>query len=555
MLSMSILQAAPRRQALVLVLALLFAGSQAWAWRSSLYPEDWTPDFSDAQGRFLHDFSYAGYRQGDEPIPENPPGSTIDVTAAPYNADNAGLDDATAAIQAAIDDAGAAGGGIVYLPAGTYRLMPGAEDYALRIWDSGVVLRGAGPGQTFLFNDQTYMRQKSVILVRPSSGNWHSALSGTETAITTDLTSPTQTIPVDDTAGFSIGDLAVVRTDCTDEFIAEHGMTGDWTTGLKGITFYRRITAVDASVKNLEIDSPTRHYLKTRDNARVYKVKPPLEEVGIEHLSIGMRENLTPGRGDNDYNTPGTGAYDMHGSHAIQFYHVSDSWIQDVNTYRPAVNTNNWHTLSNIILLNHCRNVSVAECVVERPEYEGGGGNGYGYILRGNDCLIIDSVANHTRHNYDFKSMWSSGNVIFRSGAFNGRLASDFHMHLSPANLFDSVTVDEDFLEAKYRPYGTIIHGHTTTESVFWNTYGQGSKSKAVVSRQWGWGYVIGTSGPVSAVELGTADNTAPEDFLEGEGQGDTLEPQSLYLDQFAARQAREPSGVERWELYSEASW
>src|SRR5690348_15837769 len=41
------------------------------AWRSALSPEDWTPAFTDAEGRFLHDFSYAGYRAGDE-LPEPP---------------------------------------------------------------------------------------------------------------------------------------------------------------------------------------------------------------------------------------------------------------------------------------------------------------------------------------------------------------------------------------------------------------------------------------------------------------------------------------------------
>ncbi len=53
----------------------------------------------------------------------------------------------TAAIQRAIDAIGAAGGGVVYLPAGTYRIKPaGGSDCALRMSRSGVVLRGAGPG-------------------------------------------------------------------------------------------------------------------------------------------------------------------------------------------------------------------------------------------------------------------------------------------------------------------------------------------------------------------------------------------------------------------------
>ncbi|OBZ14943.1 hypothetical protein A8L34_13765 [Bacillus sp. FJAT-27264] len=38
-------------------------------WRSSLYPENWTPGYTDAQGRFLQDFSYAGYWRGEKTIP------------------------------------------------------------------------------------------------------------------------------------------------------------------------------------------------------------------------------------------------------------------------------------------------------------------------------------------------------------------------------------------------------------------------------------------------------------------------------------------------------
>jgi len=523
-------------------------------WRSSLYPDDWTAGYKDSQGRFLHDFSYAGYHSGEAEIPQPPPGPVVDVTHRPYNADNTGTSDATSAIQRVIDYIGSIGGGIVYLPAGTYRLRPSAEsNYALRISHSGVVLRGDGAGKTFLLNDEAYMRSKSVILVRPASGGWHSPLSGTEVDITRDVEHPTHTIPVADTTKFRLGQWVVLRTDCTNEFIDEHRMTGLWNSGLRGITFYRRITGIDPHSSSISVDIPTRYYLKTRDRARVYKVGPHLEEVGIEHLSIGMRENLKAGLADNDYDTPGTAAYEVHNSHFIQFDHVTNGWIQDIHTYRPRSNTHDWHTLSNIILLNQSRNVTIRNCVIARPQYEGGGGNGYGYTLRGSDCLLIDCSADHTRHNYDFKSMWTSGNVIFRCQSHDGRLASDFHMHLSPANLFDSMVVDGDCLEASYRPYGTTLHGHTTTESVFWNTYGtERCRSRLIVSRQWKWGYVIGTSGTVSNVERGTQNNTAPEDFLEGEGKGLGLMPQSLYLDQLSRRlqsgrtKASNPSPADR---------
>ncbi|HEO71277.1 MAG TPA: hypothetical protein ENN80_08440, partial [Candidatus Hydrogenedentes bacterium] len=54
--------------------------TSAEVWRSQLFPETWTPGYEDAEGRFLHDFSYAGYHNGEEPLPETPPGEVFDVT-------------------------------------------------------------------------------------------------------------------------------------------------------------------------------------------------------------------------------------------------------------------------------------------------------------------------------------------------------------------------------------------------------------------------------------------------------------------------------------------
>jgi hypothetical protein len=88
--------------------------------------------------------------RGERPLPDTPGPMTVDATAAPYLADNTGAQDATRAIQRALDAVGSAGGGTVYLPAGTYLVRPqGEDDFALRIAYDGVLLKGAGVGQTF----------------------------------------------------------------------------------------------------------------------------------------------------------------------------------------------------------------------------------------------------------------------------------------------------------------------------------------------------------------------------------------------------------------------
>src|SRR3989344_5604171 len=126
-------------------------------WRSAMFPENWVPVdeqviegvnvFYDPLGaldennmplseddpryhpyRFLHDFSYAGYHYSNEPIPPlnnndwTDSADIYDATKSPYNCIADGQYDCTTAIQNAINDAGNAGGGIVYLPQGEYRI-------------------------------------------------------------------------------------------------------------------------------------------------------------------------------------------------------------------------------------------------------------------------------------------------------------------------------------------------------------------------------------------------------------------------------------------------
>jgi hypothetical protein len=242
----------------------------------------------------------AGYHKGEASIPTDPPGDVYDVTASPYRADKTGVHDATLAIQAAIHAAGDAGGGIVYLPAGTYKVQPqGTNNYALLIDKSNVVLRGAGKGRTFIYNDEPNMRLKSVIHVRPSGGEvtWTTGGESNVVSVTSNKYETHRQLPVASLSGFNKGDWIVVRTDATKEWIQAHHMDHAvqygkwWTEDLKGVTFYRQITKVDATKQALNIDIPLRYWMQTRDNFRVYKIPPHVQEVGLEGFSIGMRQN------------------------------------------------------------------------------------------------------------------------------------------------------------------------------------------------------------------------------------------------------------------------
>ncbi|MGB0372303.1 MAG: discoidin domain-containing protein [Opitutales bacterium] len=518
------------------------------AWRSELYPADWqAPDVTQSfeTEKLIQDFSTVGYRNGEE-IPEIT-GPVYDITQAPYNADNTGSSDATAAIQQAIDDAEIAGGGVVYLPAGTYRVQPqGDSDYSLKIDQSGVVLRGAGVDQTFIYNTSAEMRKKSVVRIEGSSeaSMYYDTDNSApiSVSITQDLMGPTSVIPVSDTSEFNIGDSVVVRADVTDDWVTEHDET-DWIgfgQQLKGFAYGRIITDIDHANSTLTLNSPTRYYLKTRDNARVFKQpQDPINECGIEDLSMGMKESALTGWEESDYQIEDTGAYDAHAAYLITITRAINCWVRRVESYQPADNTLTVHTLSGGIELEDSRDLTLSDLHFKHPQYRGGGGNGYMFRIQTNECLIKGSSATSARHGFVFALMISSGNVIHNSTEIGEGNNSDHHMHFSHSNLVDTCTGDNTFFEARYRPFGSEPnHNLTSAHSIFWNLEGLNGrrKQKIVWTEQSRYGYAIGTRGKRTTVDVGDNPKTLPLDHVEGEGLGDTLEPFSLYLDQVERR-------------------
>ncbi len=128
-----------KQLSLLLCLAVSAAADESALWRQ----------FRDATDRapstVLPDFSYAGYRHGEEAIPDvqGPLFNVRDFGAVP---DDAGSDEE--AIRGAIAAAEAAGGGVVCFPGGTYLLWTDRlRIRPLTVGRSGIVLRGAGSSE------------------------------------------------------------------------------------------------------------------------------------------------------------------------------------------------------------------------------------------------------------------------------------------------------------------------------------------------------------------------------------------------------------------------
>ena len=541
-------------------LATAAAASTAVAesWRSELYPHDWTPPALDSrfyQDRLIQDFSHAGYHRGDRPLPDVE-GPVADVTTGRFDADPTGRRDSTDAIQAAIDAVQRAGGGVVRLPPGTFRVRPPeGRPAALEISASHVVLRGAGVDRTFIVNTSHDMRGRSVIRVSGPGEAGFTGSNRTLQRITMDLPGPTQVVPVADSRSFRPGDLVVVRSEATEAWLQEHEPR--WVPHARrfaGLSYPRRVLAIDRDRHHLLLDAPTRYALWQRDSARVERLgAEPLAEVGLEDFSIGNLEHPdhdASGWVEAAFGNSSAAAYQTHGSALIRLERVWNSWVRRVESFRPEDNTLDTHFLSNGLIISHCRGLTIKEVVMRNSLYGGAGGNGYHYRFTNSaDNLVIRCVSDRNRHGFVFSSMGTSGNVIHdcldreTRRAVLGRPSgsgSDHHMHFSHSNLVDQCVADNSFFASIYRPHGSHPqHLVTAAHSVFWNIESRGNQHGDVVKTQQArYGYVIGTSGPRPGVATGSRrPNTDPIDHVEGRGRGADLQPQSLYLDQLAARQ------------------
>ncbi|MBK7862849.1 MAG: hypothetical protein IPJ65_30425 [Archangiaceae bacterium] len=528
-----------------------------------MYPTNWLPPENpasviDAQGRFLGDFSWAGYHNGEV----RPPYGTRPVVATVSASLGNGTTDATAAIQAAINTAcSTAGGGAVQLPAGTYRvLLPAATAAAaLLINCSNVVLRGAGRAQTFIYFDDAARVQGKAVIRLAGTGSAVDSASTTTRALSADLTRATRALPMVSTAGLTVGNLIAIHSDVTPAYRLEHrmdaAMTGEvdyWPSpGDNGLIYLRRIVALTAT--SITLDEPTRLPMKVRDGARVYTRPTFISESGIEDLAIGMRESTAPGGrdADDDYGIDGTMGFEVHASNAVLVDSAMDVWLYRVDTYKPPANALA-HVLSNAFTVARgASRVTVEDCDLGPPGYRGGGGNGYLFQISGQDVLLVDIRGEGGRHNFLVTDSTASGDVFLRATTVSPRLTNDSHRFLSHQNLFDQTVQIASWWSAVNRRNTSGGAGFTATQSVFWRTHTQSlhpsSQQCAIETAQFDWGYVIGTSGAgkvcLSSVTNGywnAGDQGAPADYVEGADAGTTLVPTSLYLDQRARRCARD---------------
>jgi hypothetical protein len=327
------------------------ADGQRWhrLWREYLATPDTHPRIPNV--------SYAGYHRGEDRLPR--PRVRLSVTG--FGAVGDGRTDCTAAFNAAVEAAGRAGGGAVYVPPGEYLLTN-----IVWVHQSNVVLRGAGRGRTTLVFDQPL-----ATAYRPSArGEWSWSgglvwfiprevregleernFQGNEGWIDNrhlaDVTAPVRRgarrIPVSDPGAFRAGEDVLLLADNTvDNSLLAH-LSGEvpgtaaypWATAARRLrpeltdwvlaenfASYRfpvRVRKVDRDA--VVLAQPLKIDLRPGWAPRFATLGPVVRESGIEDLTIRMREiaqvahHLDPG-----FNGP-------------HFQAALNCWVRDVDLW------------------------------------------------------------------------------------------------------------------------------------------------------------------------------------------------------------------------------
>ena len=515
--------------------------------RSTLFPTTWQPG-NKFSGNFLQDYSYAGYNYGaTPPVGSNPRGlPVINVST-------------VAQLNSAITTANGSGnpnGTIISIAAGHYVLTSSLAT----IQHSGVVLRGAGAGSTFLefqgslAGDQSSIRFSGSSTAATSNANWNIIESFHENDRTLSLTSE---------SGLAVGDEIEVGWTNTSAFRAAHhpvSSTSEWTNFNAGswVSFFRRkVVAIDSSKHRIVVDIPLR-YTVDITTGWGSGVSPAVRrlgatsssyitECGVESLSIA---NAVA------WNT----AWSSDQNSAIRFDKAENCWVSNVESYNPGTQ-GNYHLQSDGIRLEGSRLMTIQHTKMQWAQNRSGAGNGYLFDLgTGNhDNLLSDLTATNGRHGFivNSYSFGTSGNVLTQvtteaSGEYNtsspaipassytawSKSGSDFHNALTMANLVERANINDGFF---CKDRGTLSGGagNTCTQNTFWNDSGSGTGDRRLRSWQFQTGYVIGTTNLNTIISddgSGGYANTAPNDYTEMLNLTGAISPVSLYAEQRARR-------------------
>jgi hypothetical protein len=399
----------------------------------------------------LPDFSRAGYRCGEQPLPE----LAVTVNVKKFGAIGDGRTDDTAAFRKAVTE-----GGVIFIPAGRYVLTD-----TVRIERSGVVLRGAGADKTVL------VIPKSLQQIHPkgpvdefkspySFGGAFIEVSGGEkgkklSAVATSSVRGTRQVTLHGVSGVKVGDWlrftmnnfpalgrhihankADVGTDTQ-----RHRSFFDWVA---------RVTAVNGNTVTL--DRALRLDLRPEWEAEAWTWQPTVQEVGIEDVCF-----VFPG-------VPKKPHLKEEGFNAIHMRGVANSWVRRVR----IVDADNGVTLGGC---RFCQIDQTQFVAVKRKDPSGH--HALWATGSSQDCLFSNFEIK-TKYVHDLTvEGFANGNVFMKGRGV--AMNFDHHRNAPYENLFTELNVGDP--RRLWESGGRDDRGpHSGARATFWNIRAGGGK-------------------------------------------------------------------------------
>lgn len=412
----------------------------------------------DQEENRIPDFSYAGYRQGDDSIPLIPTVMELD----PIDGDN------TNHIQDALDQLAERTlspegiRGAILLKAGTYPIHG-----SIRIPADGIVLRGerheSGDLLTTIEGIGNVPAERDLILVGDNPGvNWKNVANDIKADVISDfIPAGSRTLAISDPSIFGVGDRVVVHHPSTTTWLKsiDFGATNTdepWQEGNLDLLYPRTISAIYPESGKIVLDVPIYDHFNRElatSSVHLWDDAGIVRNAGVEDLQINI---ITDGPESEN-----------HVWTAVKLDGVEDCWVRGI------VAKNFSYAAVNMVVANQ---VTVVDCEGLEPHSEITGARRYNFAVnrQSSNVLFQRCHATYGRHSFVSNGANEASNIVWHDCTSEHDLtSSEGHRRWSQALLFDNITfsnAETGRIVGLYNRgnYGTG-HGWSSVHSVAWN--------------------------------------------------------------------------------------
>ncbi len=458
----------------------------------------------------LPDFSFAGYRSGETPIPT----PAVTASVKDFGAVGDGVADDSDAFIKAIDSVES---GAILIPAGRYKITR-----VIQIKKSNIVLRGAGQGLTTL----VFPKSLSAIYGAPGYGvasDWTYSggliwvgtwvTTNKKTGVIADANRGTRVLTLASTEGLRVGQtIRLSMSDDPTKSLNRHIYADQMIGTLPSIRFHSKIAAITGN--KITLERPLRLDVRTKWAPRILTVAGQVSEVGIEGFTMEFSD------------VPYKGHFKEEGFNGIFLFGSWNCWVRNVTI----------HNCESGVLLEKS-----AFCTVDKVSFTASASHRQypwkkekpGWFYTGHHGIQSRNSDDNLTRNFKFDasshfihhlSIENATGCVFMNGTAGNSMDFDHHGGGTYENLFTQIHLGD-----AGRMWNSSGSATTGARETFWNISANPKSYAKPIPRSWPQVNAIGwpTAGPSPMDPV--------KNWLEAI-PASSLSPANLYEAQLARR-------------------